>query len=182
MDSSCPFPFSFCPAPGRIKAISISAQKGVAKSNVPQAELKADYGVVGDAHAGGPRQVSLLAFESIDRFREKGLQVAPGDFAENLTVEGMDLSRLAVGSRLRVARASSWHRHPADAAWAGCPCHGSPQSGVELEVTQLGKKCHGRCRIYEKVGDCIMPVQGVFARVVVGGTIRVGDIIEALDG
>lgn len=141
---------------GRIKAISVSAQKGVAKSNVPDAELKVDYGVVGDAHAGGPRQVSLLAFESIDQFRQKGLEVAPGDFAENLTVEGMDLSRLAVGGRLRVAQA-------------------------ELEVTQLGKKCHGRCRIYEKVGDCIMPVQGVFARVTAGGIIRVGDVIEVLD-
>jgi len=143
---------------GRIRAISISAHKGVAKSNVPAAELKADFGVVGDAHAGrGPRQVSLLAFEALDEFRKKGLDVSPGDFAENLTVEGMDLSRLAVGSKLRVARA-------------------------ELEVTQLGKKCHGRCRIYEKVGDCIMPVQGVFARVTAGGIIRVGDTIEVLDG
>ena len=142
---------------GRIKAISISEHKGMAKSNVPEAELKADFGLVGDAHAGSPRQVSLLAFESIDQFREKGLDVSPGDFAENITIEGMDLSRLAVGSRLRVAQA-------------------------QLEVTQLGKKCHGRCRIYEKVGDCIMPVQGVFARVVVGGIIRVGDFIEVLDG
>lgn len=142
---------------GRIKAISISEHKGMAKSNVPEAELKADFGLVGDAHAGSPRQVSLLAFESIDQFREKGLDVSPGDFAENITIEGMDLSRLAVGSRLRVAQA-------------------------QLEVTQLGKKCHGRCRIYEKVGDCIMPVQGVFARVVVGGIIRVGDFVEVLDG
>ena len=129
----------------------------MAKSNVPEAELKADFGLIGDAHAGSPRQVSLLAFESIDQFREKGLDVSPGDFAENITIEGMDLSRLAVGSRLRVAQA-------------------------QLEVTQLGKKCHGRCRIYEKVGDCIMPVQGVFARVVVGGIIRVGDFVEVLDG
>jgi len=142
---------------GRIKAISISEHKGMAKSNVPEAELKADFGLIGDAHAGSPRQVSLLAFESIDQFREKGLDVSPGDFAENITIEGMDLSRLAVGSRLRVAQA-------------------------QLEVTQLGKKCHGRCRIYEKVGDCIMPVQGVFARVVVGGIIRVGDFVEVLDG
>ncbi len=167
---------------GRIKAISVSAQKGVAKSNVPAAELKADYGVVGDAHAGGPRQVSLLAFEAIDQFRKKGLEVAPGDFAENLTVEGMDLSRLTVGSRLRVARASCPCVAPAscrrEESKGGTP---SPRQ-AELEVTQLGKKCHGRCRIYEKVGDCIMPVQGVFARVVVGGTIRVGDIIEVLDG
>jgi len=142
---------------GRIRAISISVHKGVAKSNVPAAELKADFGVVGDAHAGrGPRQVSLLAFEALDEFRKKGRDVSPGDFAENLTLEGMDLSCLAVGNRLRVARA-------------------------ELEVTQLGKKCHGRCRIYEKVGDCVMPMQGVFARVTTGGVIRVGDVIEVLD-
>ena len=128
------------------------------KSNVPEAELRADFGLVGDAHAGsGPRQVSLLEVESIEQFRAKGLEVAPGDFAENVTVEGLDLSGLRVGARLRIA----------DVA--------------ELEVTQLGKQCHGRCRIYEKVGDCIMPRQGIFARVVVGGTIKVGDAIEVLD-
>jgi len=143
---------------GRIKAISISASKGMPKSNVPEAELRADFGLVGDAHAGsGPRQVSLLEVESIEQFRAKGLEVAPGDFAENVTVEGLDLSGLRVGARLRIA----------DVA--------------ELEVTQLGKQCHGRCRIYEKVGDCIMPRQGIFARVVVGGTIKVGDAIEVLD-
>lgn len=142
---------------GTINAISISTSKGVAKSNVPEAELRADFGLVGDAHAGSPRQVSLLSAESIDRFREKGLAVAPGDFAENITVQGMDLSDVKVGSRLRIA----------DVA--------------ELEVTQLGKQCHGRCRIREKTGDCIMPREGVFARVLVGGAIRVGDRIEVLD-
>jgi MOSC domain-containing protein YiiM len=142
---------------GMVKAISISASKGVAKSNVPQAELRVDFGLVGDAHAGGPRQVSLLAAESIERFREKGLAVSPGDFAENITVEGMSLSGVRVGSKLRIADA------------------------VNLEVTQLGKQCHGRCRIREKAGDCIMPREGVFARVAVGGTIRVGDVVEVLD-
>lgn len=128
------------------------------KQNVPEAELRADFGLVGDAHAGsGHRQVSLLTVESIDRFREKGVTVAPGDFAENVTVEGLNLSLLAVGSRLRIG------------------------TGPELEVTQFGKKCHGRCRIYEKVGDCVMPREGVFARVITGGTIRVGDVVEALD-
>jgi len=130
----------------------------MAKHNVPAVELRTDFGLVGDAHAGsGPRQVSLLTVESIDRFREKGATVAPGDFAENITVEGLDLSALAVGARLRIG------------------------GGAELEVTQFGKKCHGRCSIYEKVGDCVMPREGVFARVTAGGTIRVGDVIEALD-
>jgi molybdopterin adenylyltransferase len=141
---------------GRIRAISVSRQKGEPKRNVPEAELKADFGMVGDAHAGnGPRQVSLLTMESIEELRGKGADISPGDFAENLTVEGLDLSALAVGHRLRIADA------------------------VELEVTQLGKRCHGRCRIFEKLGDCIMPRQGVFARVVTGGRIQVGDAIIA---
>ncbi len=141
---------------GRIRAISVSSRKGEPKHNVPEAELRADFGIVGDAHAGsGPRQVSLLAMESIAELRGKGADISPGDFAENITVEGLDLSALAVGHRLRMG------------------------DGVELEVTQLGKRCHGRCRIFEKLGDCIMPRQGVFARVVTGGRIKVGDMIIA---
>jgi molybdenum cofactor synthesis domain-containing protein len=126
------------------------------KHNVPEAELKADFGIIGDAHAGsGHRQVSLLTLESIEELRQKGAEISPGDFAENLTVEGLDLSVLAVGHRLRIGTA------------------------VELEVTQLGKRCHGRCRIFEKLGDCIMPRQGVFARVITGGRVEVGDAIIA---
>lgn len=141
---------------GRIRAISVSSQKGEPKHNVPEAELRADFGIVGDAHAGsGLRQVSLLALESIEELRVKGADISPGDFAENITAEGLDLSALAVGHRLRIGDA------------------------VELEVTQLGKRCHGRCRIYEKLGDCIMPRQGVFARVTAGGRIKVGDAISA---
>jgi len=142
---------------GRIRAISISDQKGMPKHNVPEAELQADFGIVGDAHAGsGPRQVSLLDMASIEELRQKGADISPGDFAENLTVEGIDLSALKVGQRLRVGRT------------------------IELEVTQLGKRCHGRCRIFEKLGDCIMPRQGVFARVVTGGRIQAGDAIELM--
>ena len=142
---------------GRIRAISVSAEKGMPKHNVPEAELKEDFGIVGDAHAGsGHRQVSLLDMESIEELRQKGADIAPGDFAENFTVEGLDLSGLKVGDRLRIGVAA------------------------ELEVTQLGKRCHGRCRIFEKLGDCIMPRQGVFARVVTGGRIQVGDTLELM--
>ncbi len=142
---------------GRIRAISISSEKGMPKCNVPEAELRADFGIVGDAHAGGgPRQVSLLDMASIEDLCRKGADISPGDFAENLTVEGIDLSALKVGQRLQVG------------------------ATAELEVTQLGKRCHGRCRIFEKLGDCIMPRQGVFARVVTGGRIRVGDAIELM--
>jgi MOSC domain-containing protein YiiM len=140
---------------GRIRAISISSDKGMPKRNVPAAELQADFGVIGDAHAGaGPRQVSLLDMASLEELRQKGADISPGDFAENLTVDGVDLSALRVGQRLHVG------------------------GTIELEVTQLGKRCHGRCRIFEKLGDCIMPRQGVFARVVTGGRVQVGDTIQ----
>ncbi len=141
---------------GRIRAISISSEKGMPKHNVLEAELQADFGIVGDAHAGsGLRQISLLDMASIEELRQKGADISPGDFAENLTVEGVDLSTLKVGRRLKVGGI------------------------VALEVTQLGKRCHGRCRIFEKLGDCIMPRQGVFARVVTGGQVKVGDTIIA---
>ncbi len=141
---------------GLVKAISISKAKGIPKTNVPEADLQAGLGVVGDVHAdGGHRQVSLLAAEEIDRMREKGVSVSPGEFAENITTQGLDLRTLEVGSRLRVGPA-------------------------EIVVTQLGKQCHGRCAIYERVGDCIMPREGIFARVIVSGRIKVGDIIELM--
>jgi MOSC domain-containing protein YiiM len=143
---------------GRIKAISISKQKGTPKVNVPAAELQADHGIVGDAHAGpGHRQISLLAVEAIDALCAEGVELSPGDFAENLTVEGLDFSALRVGCRLRVP------------------------DGAELTVTQRGKQCHGRCAIFDRIGDCIMPREGVFARVTRSGSIGVGDIIEAID-
>lgn len=143
---------------GRIKAISVSARKGIPKANVQGAELKEDFGIVGDAHAGSThRQVSLLAFESIVMVRGQGADVSPGDFAENLTVEGLDLSVLRVGTTLRVG------------------------DGGELEVTQRGKRCHGRCAIFERLGDCVMPRDGIFARVTRSGHIVVGDVIEVVD-
>ncbi|MBN1361629.1 MAG: MOSC domain-containing protein [Sedimentisphaerales bacterium] len=140
-----------------MRAISISRQKGIPKTNVPQAELQVDHGIPGDAHAGsGLRQVSLLAGESIDSLRAEGVEIAPGDFAENITTEGVDMSTLKVGNRLKVG------------------------AEVELELTQLGKTCHGRCKIFERLGDCIMPRQGVFARVASSGRIQVGDAIEVI--
>ena len=142
---------------GRIKAISISSQRGTKKFNVPLAQLKADFGIVSDAHSGNwHRQVSLLAIESIDKMVASGAKVSPGDFAENITTEGIDLQSLKVGSRLRLG------------------------NEAEVEVTQFGKECHSRCEIFEQVGDCVMPREGIFAKVTKAGAIKVGDIIEEI--
>ncbi|MEW6657134.1 MAG: MOSC domain-containing protein [Thermodesulfobacteriota bacterium] len=141
----------------RIVAVSVSDRKGVVKHNVDQARLVVDHGLEGDAHAeGGHRQVSLLARESIDKMRAAGAQVNPGDFAENLTTLGLDVCGLPVGTRLKVG----------------------PE--VELEITQVGKACHKGCAIRELVGDCIMPREGVFARVLQAGMVKPGDAIEVV--
>ncbi|MFC1614475.1 MOSC domain-containing protein [Gemmatimonadota bacterium] len=140
---------------GRIVAVSMSAARGEPKKNVDAARLVQDWGIEGDAHAGGERQVSLLGVESIERIRELGAEVKPGDFAENITTRGIDLPALKPGDRLAAG-------------------------GTELEVTQVGKSCHSRCRIYEQVGDCAMPREGVFARVLKGGGIKPGDIVKLL--
>ena len=143
---------------GKIRAISVSKQKGTQKVNVPEAELRADFGIIGDAHSGNwHRQISLLAVESIDRMVAKGAKVSPGDFAENITTEGIDLLKLSVGSKLKLGEST------------------------ELEITQFGKKCHSRCEIFEQVGDCIMPREGVFARVTRAGAISVGGVIEVIN-
>ena len=142
---------------GRIKAISVSQEKGTQKINVPTAELKANYGIIGDAHSGNwHRQVSLLALESIDKMIARGAKVAPGNFAENITTEGIDLCALKIGSKLKLG------------------------AEVELEITQFGKKCHSGCEIFEQIGDCIMPREGIFAKVVKAGAINVGDLIEVV--
>ena len=141
---------------GTIKAICVSPGKGTAKRPVDTAVLKEDWGIEGDAHAGTwHRQVSLLAKESIEAFRAKGADVLFGDFGENLVTEGVDLSGARVGMRITAGDA-------------------------ELVVTQIGKACHTACAIREKVGDCIMPREGIFARVTRGGTIRPGDAITLL--
>ncbi len=149
------------PAPsqrGWVKAISISKERGTQKDNVPAAELKVGFGIVGDAHAGKwHRQVSLLGQESIEKMRAKGADVSAGDFAENITTEGIDLYSLSFGSKLRLG---------ADA---------------EVEITQFGKECHSGCVIFQQIGDCVMPREGVFAKVIKPGRIKPGDIIEVLN-
>ena len=143
---------------GRIKAISISEKRGTQKTNVSEAALKTDFGIVGDAHAANwHRQVSLLAVESIDKMIAMGANVSPGNFAENITTEGIELLKLPVGSKLGAGE------------------------DTELEITQIGKECHSRCEIFKQVGDCVMPREGVFAKVTKGGLIKVGDIIEVLN-
>ncbi len=140
---------------GRIKAISISKDRGTQKDNVQAAELKVGFGIVGDAHAGNwHRQISLLAQESIKKMRAKGAKVAAGDFAENITTEGIDLQSLTIGSKLRVG------------------------PDAELEITQFGKKCHSDCEIFQQIGDCIMPREGIFAKVTKPGRVKPGDRIE----
>lgn len=142
---------------GRIKAISVSKEKGTRKTNVPEAELRADFGIVGDAHAGNwNRQVSLLASKSIDEMLKRGAKVSPGDFAENITTEGIDLQELSIGSKLKLGESA------------------------ELQISQFGKECHSRCEIFEQVGDCIMPREGVFAKVTGAGSVKVGDAIEVV--
>ena len=144
---------------GRIKAISVSKDRGTRKHNVPTAELKAGFGITTDAHAGNwHRQISLLGQESIDKFRAKGADIKPGDFAENITTEGIDLASLAIGSKLKLG------------------------SDAEVEITQFGKQCHQGCEILKQVGDCIMPREGVFAKVTKAGEAKVGDIVEVLNG
>ncbi len=141
----------------QLRAVCISHNKGERKTPVPQVELRPNHGIVGDAHAGDwHRQVSLLAKESIDKMSALGLDVDNGDFAENLTTEGIDLPRLPIGTQLRIGEAL-------------------------LEVTQIGKECHNRCAIYHQAGDCVMPKEGIFAKVLEGGVLQPGDMIELIN-
>ncbi|MBU7008636.1 MOSC domain-containing protein [Phosphitispora fastidiosa] len=140
---------------GKIIAVCTSEKKGMRKKNIGEGILRPDHGLEGDAHAGDwHRQVSLLALESIEKMRAKGLDVNPGDFAENLTTEGLVLVDLPVGTKLRI---------------------GSEALG---EVTQIGKVCHDRCAIYYQAGDCVMPKEGIFIKVLTGGLVKVGDAVE----
>jgi len=144
---------------GKVVAISISKQKGIPKENVQEALLIKEHGIEGDAHAGKwHRQVSFLAVESIDKMRKAGLpKLRPGAFAENITTEFLVLPEFEIGSKLQIGK------------------------DTLLEITQIGKECHSRCAIYETVGDCVMPREGIFAKVIEGGNISVGDEILHLD-
>jgi MOSC domain-containing protein YiiM len=143
---------------GTIIAVCTSKKKGIRKRNVGEAQLQVDWGIVGDAHADNwHRQVSLLAMESIEKMRALGLNVGPGSFAENLTTQGIDPLSLPIGSQVRVG------------------------DQAILEITQHGKICHDRCAIYYQVGDCVMPREGVFAKVTTGGQVKAGDTIETVE-
>jgi len=141
---------------GRVVSVNISERKTMRKPAGECGTMIFDRGFEGDAHAGDwHRQVSLLAIESIDKMREKGLDVGPGDFAENVTTEGVDLMALPVGSRLKVGEAL-------------------------VEISQIGKVCHTKCAIYYQAGDCVMPKEGIFAVVREPGDVKVGDAVEVI--
>ena len=136
---------------GKVIAVCVSEQKGTQKKNVGAARFIEDWGIEGDAHAGKwHRQVSLLSHDRVEEFRARGAVVDHGAFGENLVVEGLDFKALPIGTRFRCGE-------------------------VVLELTQVGKECHSHCEIYKVMGDCIMPREGVFTRVLHGGTISVGD-------
>ncbi len=142
----------------KIIAVCKSEKKQTKKIDVKYASLEENIGIIGDAHSSGNthRQISLLAIESINKMRALGLNVNPGDFAENLTTEGIDLASLPIGKKINVGKE------------------------VILEVTQIGKECHTRCAIYEQAGDCIMPKEGIFAIVIASGEVKIGDEIKII--
>ena len=142
--------------PAEVIAVCISTNKGERKKPVAAVELRENHGIVGDGHAGEwHRQVSLLAMESIAKMQKLGLDVDTGDFAENITTRGIDLPALPIGTRLAMG-------------------------ATVIEVTQIGKECHTRCAIFYQAGDCVMPKEGIFAKVLRGGMVRPGDCIEVL--
>jgi len=143
---------------GSLVSINISDKKGIRKKPVKSAEIITGHGIKGDAHASSAwhRQISLLAIESIRKMQDLGLKVKPGDFAENITTEGIDLLAFPIGTRMKIGE-------------------------VEAEVSQIGKECHTRCAIYYLAGDCVMPKEGIFVKVLKGGKIEVGDEISVSD-
>jgi MOSC domain-containing protein YiiM len=142
---------------GTVVAVCVSAVRGVKKEEVSgRARIAEGYGIENDAHGGNwHRQISLLSYGKVREFNERGGGAGSGDFGENIVVDGIDLRALPVGTKLRV-------------------------NDALLEVTQIGKECHQHCHIFERVGDCIMPREGIFARVLSGGTVGKGDVIEVV--
>jgi MOSC domain-containing protein YiiM len=142
---------------GVVKAVCISKEKGTEKKDMGCGELVAQHGLMGDAHAGDwHRQISLLSLQKIEAFRAKGADVAFGAFGENLVVDGIDFACLPLGTKFRCGEAL-------------------------LEMTQIGKECHNHCEIYRRMGDCIMPREGVFARVLQGGVVKTGDTFQIIN-
>ena len=142
---------------GNVIAVCVSEQKGTQKTNVGSAHFVEDWGIEHDAHAGHwHRQVSLLSHDRVEEFRARGAQVDDGAFGENLVVSGFDFKSMPIGTRFRC-------------------------NDVVLELTQVGKECHSHCEIYKVMGDCIMPREGVFTRVLHGGTISVGDELTMVE-
>jgi len=138
----------------QVVSVCISERKGVQKQPVDQVELKENHGIVGDAHAGEwDRQISLLAVESVDKMRNLGAVLESGAFGENINTQGIDLLSLPIGTRLQIGP-------------------------TLLEVTKIGKECHHHCAIYHQVGDCVMPREGIFARVLKGGSVKAGDMVS----
>lgn len=142
--------------PGKIKAVCISREKGTKKQNIKIAHFKENFGIINDAHAGSKRQVSLLAEESIEKMKNKGLDLNFGDFAENIVTCGIDLKTLPLATKIKIGR------------------------DVVLKITQIGKVCLSRCAIYYNSGDCIMPKEGIFAKVLKGGIVKAGDKLEVI--
>lgn len=141
---------------GTVKAVNTSETKGVVKNPVEEAFFRVNHGIEGDAHAGEwHRQISLLANESADKVRRKGLDISDGRFAENITTEGIGLFTLPIGTKLKIGE-------------------------TVQEVTQIGKKCHHGCAIKQLVGDCVMPKEGIFTKVISNGMVRPGDKIEVI--
>ena len=142
---------------GKVIAVCTSEKKGTQKTNVGTVTLKEDWGIENDAHAGNwHRQVSLLSYEKVEEFRSRGAVVDDGAFGENLVVSGYDFKTLPIGTKFRC-------------------------NDVLLELTQVGKECHSHCAIYKVMGDCIMPREGVFTKVLHGGTISVGDELTIVE-
>ena len=140
---------------GKVVSVNTSDKKDIRKKPINEAEITTNFGIKGDAHASDKwhRQISLLALESINKMQNQGLNVNPGDFAENITTEGINLLALPIGTQMKIGN-------------------------VEVEVSQIGKECHTRCSIYYQAGDCVMPKEGIFVKVLQGGKIKEGDFIE----
>lgn len=141
---------------GKVIAVCVSREKGTKKQNIPTAVFRKDFGLIGDAHAGSSRQVSFLAEESIEKMKARGLDVNFGDFAENIVTRGIDLKNLPVAAQIKIG------------------------GKARVEITQIGKVCVSRCAIYYKMGDCIMPKEGIFAKVIRGGRVTAGDKVEVI--